>query len=105
MLLLLLYGWFFMDRIGPATAWALTMLISIGTSKVFSTQYLLWVLPFVVLAASEFRVRRWRWSHYGIWVLIAALTGVVYPWGFSKSYEIFATGIMPTWLIACYHHS
>ncbi len=83
-LLLLLYGWFFMDRIGPATAWALTMLISIGTSKVFSTQYLLWVLPFVVLAASEFRVSRWRWSHYGIWVLIAALTGVIYPWGFQQ---------------------
>jgi hypothetical protein len=98
-LLLLLYGWFLMERVGPATAWALTLLISIATSKVFSTQYLLWPLPFVVLAASEFRSERWRVGHYGLWMTIAFLTGLVYPLGFYWSYAAFQEGQMPTWLI------
>jgi hypothetical protein len=101
MLLLLLYGWYAVGRIGPASAWALTLLISIATSKVFSTQYLIWPLPFVVLAAMEFNgSRRWAIGHWTVWVLIAFCTGLVYPLGFYWSYAIFETGRMPVWLIS-----
>ncbi len=70
-------GWF-----GPAAIWALVLLVSIATSKVFSTQYILWVLPFVVLAQAEQdrgRTTIMAW----LWVLLCLLTGLVYPTGFT----------------------
>src|SRR3712207_5355737 len=41
------YGWGHLSRVG---AWLLALLVALATSKVFSTQYLQWVLPFVALA-------------------------------------------------------
>jgi hypothetical protein len=72
-------GWF-----GPAAIWALVLLVSIATSKVFSTQYILWVLPFVVLAQGE-QDRCRTTSMAWLWVLLCLLTGLVYPTGFARA--------------------
>jgi hypothetical protein len=56
------------------------LLASVATSKVFSTQYLIWVLPFVVLAAADNQRRAWPgW----LWLVICVLTGLIYPAGFT----------------------
>ncbi len=70
----LAYVLFWRRRIGPAAACALVLLGAIGTSKVFSTQYVLWALPFVVLAGE----RRW------LWLLLCAATALVYPLAFHS---------------------
>jgi len=101
-LLLTLGIMFFRGRLHPAATWALSLLIAVATSKVFSTQYLLWVLPFVALAhgenegtvpASHREVMR------VVWVLISVLTSVIFPIG----YTLFplAQGALgePAWLM------
>ncbi len=105
--LLALYGLFLQGRLRPAVAWALILLAMIATSKVFSTQYLLWVLPFVVLAtAPKFASAHGAVSseYLWLWALICLLTSLVYPVGIS-SFESTALLSLVTlrnglWLLA-----
>ncbi|MBA3943670.1 MAG: DUF2029 domain-containing protein [Herpetosiphonaceae bacterium] len=83
---LLVYALFARRRLGPASAFALVLLFSIVTSKVFSTQYMLWALPFVVLAG-ERRV---------LWLLIAVATAIVYPIAFLH-FETTIGQSVPNW--------
>ncbi len=61
-------------KIDLATACLLTLLIVMLTSKVFSPQYLIWVIP---LLAYIGEMRRW-W--FFPWVLISLLTSWIYPY-------------------------
>jgi hypothetical protein len=70
----LLRGW-----LRPAAAWALTLLVAIATSKVFSTQYVLWALPFLVLATEGNMQRRLAW----LWAGICVVTSLIYPVAYS----------------------
>lgn len=101
MLLPAVYGWFAAGWIEPASAWALALLVAIATSKVFSTQYLLWVAPFVVIAAarppgaSGARPAYYRW----LWALIALLTGLIYPVAYRIVEPVINQGQVPPWLM------
>ena len=80
LLLLLLYGAFMQGRLDPGTAWLLALVIQVVTSKVFSTQYLIWILPFALLAGwvvpgAKVQHSYTRW----FWALICLLTSAVYP--------------------------
>jgi hypothetical protein len=61
-------------RIDLATACLLTLLIVMLTSKVFSPQYLIWVIPLLAYSGEN---RRW-WLLP--WFLICALTSWIYPY-------------------------
>jgi hypothetical protein len=110
--LLVLYAAYALGWFGLGAIWAMVLLVAIATSKVFSTQYLLWVLPFVVLALGEERgtsTGRLAW----LWVLICLLTGLVYPTGFAMADASMVAretphGLMALitlrnglWLVAC----
>ena len=105
--LLLVYGWYALGRLSPIGAWALILLVSIITSKVFSTQYLLWALPFVVLAigAAATRARdplrgerlanaRWLWG------TVCMATGLIYPVGFMLADPTMVARKVPWGLMA-----
>ena len=100
MLLLALYGYAFKGRLEPAVAWALALTIAIVTSKVFSTQYLLWPLPFIVLAggkAAATQNRLWLTSHHALRALICVLTSLTYPvtlWLFMTSHSHYLDWLM-----------
>lgn len=96
---LVLYAAFALGWFGPGAIWAMVLLVSIATSKVFSTQYLLWVLPFVVLALGEQEPRsaaRFAW----VWAVICLLTGLVYPTGFAMADATMVTRQTPDGLMA-----
>jgi hypothetical protein len=57
-----------------------TLLIVIITGKVFSAQYLIWVLP---LAAYVGQTNRSRWMFF--WALLGILTSAIYPIIYSKA--------------------
>ncbi len=100
---LALYALFARRHLGPAAAFALVLLFSIATSKVFSTQYMLWALPFVVLAG-ERRL---------LWLLIAVATAIIYPIEFLHFQTTIGQSSVPVsfafdvavrnglWLMAC----
>ncbi len=85
-LLLALYGLFLQGHLRPPVAWTLILLATIATSKVFSTQYLLWILPFVVLTkvpSFDCWYGQDSSEYYCLWGLICVLTSFVYPIGIS----------------------
>jgi len=61
-------------RIDLATATLLTLLVVIVTGKVFSPQYLIWVIPLVAYVVGT----NWRWITS--WIVICALTTSIYPY-------------------------
>jgi hypothetical protein len=72
----------------PASVWlalrerpplVLLLLIGILASKVFSPQYLLWIVPLIVLW--EGPRRNWIWAGF---LLICALTTLCYPLGYDR---------------------
>ena len=81
--LLVLYISCLRRQTSPAVSWALCLLMSIATSKVFSTQYLLWPLPFVAIALHESVSGREgnRREYTILWLLICLLTSLVFPVG------------------------
>lgn len=61
-------------KITLATATLLTLLVVIVTGKVFSPQYLIWVIPLVAYVVGT----NWRWIVS--WIAICALTTSIYPY-------------------------
>ncbi len=104
--LVALYVGFFVGYLRPAAAWALVLLFALALNKVFSTQYILWVLPFVVLAANEAQGNRvWSRAYLWMWVLICLLTSAIFPVGTTLT-SIEALMNLVTlrnglWLVAC----
>jgi len=99
------YGLFWHGRLRPAQAWAFTLLAAITTSKVFSMQYLLWVLPFVALQEGRDREPQaephsYRW----LWAQICILTSLVYPIAFDLAEHVVFMSLVTIrnalWIIA-----
>jgi hypothetical protein len=61
-------------KIDLAASSLLTLLLLIGTSKVFSPQYLIWVAPLVAYVGQA----NWRWMVS--WGLLGVLTTLIYPY-------------------------
>lgn len=72
------YFAFARGRLQPAAAWALILLSILAVAKVFSPQYLIWVLPFVALAETA-TPKQGRKYHRALWVGICILTSLIYP--------------------------
>ena len=87
-------------RLAPGPAWTLTLLIGIVTSKVFSTQYLVWVVPLLVLmdvgGEEPAQTPRHRW----LWALVCVLTSLIYPVGYTLFESLLLIGRPPPWLMA-----
>jgi hypothetical protein len=86
-------------RVSLASAATLLLGAALLSSKVFSAQYLLWVLPFAVLALAERKAQVPRWGYeLGAWLMAAWLTGVIFPIGFGRATSLLV-GVVPTWLM------
>lgn len=74
----LLYTWWLQWRkyIDLGMACLLTLLIVIVTGKVFSPQYLIWVIPLVAYVGQS----NWLWILF--WTVVGLLTGWIYPYLF-----------------------
>ncbi|MEQ1757652.1 MAG: glycosyltransferase 87 family protein [Vicinamibacterales bacterium] len=100
-LLLAVYAAFAFERLAPASAWALVLLITLCTSKVLSPQYLIWVLPFVAMAMSpapdgKSGTLDERW----LWAAICVLTAVIYPLTFEPWVSpTLREQVVPVWWI------
>ena len=92
-----LYAAYALGHFRAAAVWALVLMIAIATSKVFSTQYAIWALPFVVLATADETRRAWpRW----LWIVICLLTGLIYPAGFTAFDAMLVERVTPDGLMA-----
>jgi hypothetical protein len=105
-ILVALYAGFVAGYLRPAAAWALTLLFALALNKVFSTQYILWALPFVVLAVNESQPDRcWSRAYLGLWALICLLTSLIFPIGTTvTSIEALMNVVTlrnGLWLVAC----
>jgi hypothetical protein len=69
-------------KIDLATASLLTLLVVMVTGKVFSPQYLIWVIPLVAYVGES---RRW-WVVS--WFLIGLLTSWIYPYIYRMTHDI-----------------
>lgn len=87
----LLYTWWLQwrGRIDFAMACLLTLLIVIVTGKVFSPQYLLWVIPLVAYVGQS---NRW-WLLF--WTLIGLLTSWIYPYIFHMIPHLYTSLFYP----------
>lgn len=87
----LLYTWWLQWRrcIDLAMACLLTLLIVMVTGKVFSPQYLIWVIP---LAAYVGQSNRW-WVIF--WTLIGLLTSWIYPYIYHMAPHIYLVPYTP----------
>ncbi len=61
-------------RLAFGRALALCLLVIVCTDRVFSPQYLMWVLPMVVLAEPDYD---------GVWLAICALTTLIFPYAYD----------------------
>jgi hypothetical protein len=86
-----LYVWWLQwrRRIDLAMACLLTLLIVMVTGKVFSPQYLIWVIP---LAAYVGQSKRW-WVLF--WTLVGLLTSWVYPYIYHMAPHIYLVPYIP----------
>lgn len=82
--LLYIYWLQWRAKIDLATATLLSLLIMIATSKVFSPQYLIWVVPLVAYIGGK---NRW---YLLVWGLIGLLTTWIYPYIYNMVHHIEA---------------
>jgi hypothetical protein len=87
----LLYTWWLLwcRKIDLAIATLLSLLIMIVTSKVFSPQYLMWVIPLVAYTGAK---KLW---YLPIWGLIGFLTSWIYPYIYNMEPHIQAVPYVP----------
>ena len=98
-LLLAVYWGCATARLAPASAWLCALLAFVCTGKVFSPQYVVWFLPFVVLRDS-----RWTGQNAGIaqaqwlWLMSCGLTTIAYPMTFGDYlFPALQRGVLPAW--------
>jgi hypothetical protein len=72
-------------RLAPGRAMALCLLIVVCTDRVFSPQYLMWVLPLVAIL--EARYDR-------VWLAVCALTTLIFPYAYEFA-GLHGTGTLP----------
>ena len=60
-------------RLGFGRAFVVCLLVVICTGRVFSPQYLIWVLPFIALVERDYDP---------LWLLVCALTTIVFPFAY-----------------------
>ncbi len=77
------------SKINLATATLLSLLIMIVTSKVFSPQYLIWVVPLVAYIGGK---NPW---YLLVWGLIGLLTAYIYPYLYYTVHQIEAVPGLP----------
>lgn len=98
-LVLAIYVLLWRERLTPAVASTAVLLALLLTSKVFSSQYMIWILPFAVLAHAELSApAQLRALHALAWLLAAWLTAGIFPLGLAGSHEMLS-GIVPGWLM------
>jgi Glycosyltransferase family 87 len=61
-------------RLGFGRALTLCLLVVVCTNRVFSPQYLMWVVPMVAIVEREYD---------GFWLAICALTTLIFPYGYD----------------------
>ncbi len=81
-------------RIDLAMATLLTLLVVMVTGKVFSPQYLIWVIPLAAYVGGT----NWRWI--ASWVAICTLTTLIYPYTY---YAPGHTGIIQVPLVPWFY--
>jgi hypothetical protein len=91
-LVLATYVGYLRGKLHISETWALSLTVVIACSKVFSTQYLLWAIPFVVIATAG---KRGGTSATWLWLVICALTLQIYPIGFNIFNRTLERGITP----------
>ena len=62
------------DRLSLGRAFTACLLVVICTNKVFSPQYLIWVLPLIAMVDREYD---------GVWLAICALTTLIFPYAYE----------------------
>jgi hypothetical protein len=98
-LLLAVYFVAWRGHLPPAVCATAALLALLLTSKVFSSQYMIWILPFAVLAHAELVApARLRALHALAWLLAAWLTAGIFPLGLRHAHEL-ASGSVPGWLM------
>jgi len=80
-------------RLAFGRAITLCLLVVICTNKVFSPQYLMWVLPLVAIMDQEYDP---------VWLAICALTTLIFPYGYQWAHTPgpFAPPSYPLWFSA-----
>ena len=76
--LLMVYGLQWRGTIRLSLAVLVTLLVVIVTGKVFSAQYLIWLLPLVAYVGG------WRWPWLLGWGSISLLTTLIYPFIYDR---------------------
>lgn len=89
------YWWQLTGRLSLGRALTLCLLLIVCTNRVFSPQYLMWVLPMIALVDQEYDV---------VWLAICALTTLVFPYAYDwaglhgtgtpSSYPLFFPGLI-----------
>jgi hypothetical protein len=72
-----------------AQATLLTLLIVMLTGKVFSPQYLIWIVPFVAIVGKS----NWKWLL--CWGTICFLTTLIYPFLYALVHNILLVPLLP----------
>ena len=62
------------ERLSFGRAMALCLLVVVFTNRVFSPQYLIWVLPLIAIAEREYDV---------VWLAVCALTTLIFPYAYD----------------------
>jgi hypothetical protein len=89
------YWWRLNGRLSLGRALTLCLLVIVCSNRVFSPQYLMWVLPMIALVEKEYDV---------VWLAICGLTTMVFPYAYDwaglhgtgtpSSYPLFFPGLI-----------
>ncbi len=77
-------------KISLALSLVLTLLVVICTGKVFSPQYLLWIIPFVAY------VGEWNKCWLASWTVVGLLTTWIYPYIYTQTTNFLKVPTLPT---------
>jgi hypothetical protein len=65
------------------------LLLFIATGKVFSPQYLIWIMPLLAYACPL------DWFLFPYWGLLSLLTTIIYPWLYTRQPDIILVSLVP----------
>jgi hypothetical protein len=76
-------------KLSLAQATLLTLLVVMLTGKVFSPQYMIWILPFAAIVGRS----NWKWLL--AWGIISLLTTLIYPFIYDHAGHILLVALQP----------